>query len=94
MSKKSKKYQSALFPDISTTYRSNTYPERFPETPYITPFDLQTGVLTAGVHAGKTLDDVFRLDPGYVMRFVYYWHAVWSRDHQAAFIYWTRNINI
>jgi hypothetical protein len=86
------KYKSNLFPDISTAKRGPGFLIKHPSSSATAPFNIQTGELTLGDYEGKTLDQVFKEDPGYLFRMSYYWSSVWSVDHKAAFLYWTRLI--
>jgi hypothetical protein len=86
------KYKSHIFPDITITKRGPKFLEKYPESPYVHPFNIETGELLAGDYKGKTLDEVFDQDPGYLLRMSYYWSSIWSVDHKAAFLHWTRLI--
>ena len=86
------KYKSNIFPDISTAKRGLGFLAKYPDTSAKNPFNIQTGELLVGDYKGRTLDQVFKEDPGYLFRMSYYWSSVWSVDHRAAFLYWTRVI--
>lgn len=53
------------------------------------PFDLETGVLTGGEFSGKTLDEVYQIDPFYIIRMVYYNSMTWDPLHKLFFVRWT-----
>ncbi len=84
------KYKSHIFPEISVAKRGPRFLEKHPLSPGIHPFNIQTGELLIGDYEGKTLDEVLKEDPGYLFRMSYYWSSIWSVDHKAAFIHWTR----
>lgn len=86
------KYKSHIFPDISTVKKGSGFLIKHPNSSATAPFNIQTGELLVGDYKGKTLDEVFNQDPGYLFRMSYYWSSVWSVDHKAAFIHWTRLI--
>jgi hypothetical protein len=94
---KNKTIKSDLFPDIDIFCYSplKPYINNWPtaQANLTNPFDIQTGTVLVGEHKGKTLDELFRENPGYVMRWLYYWNRVWPNDHKAAFLYWTKNID-
>lgn len=84
------KYKSLLFPDIITSKRGHHHKTLHPNSISEDPFDIQTGVLKVGLFKGSTLDEVFKENPGYLIRMSYYWSSVWSVEHKAAFLYWSK----
>lgn len=58
----------------------------------IDPFNPVTGVLTIGDYKGKSFDEVFEIDPGYILRMVMYHGLKWKPELRQSFDYWTRII--
>lgn len=79
---------SKLFPEANILKPSKNYIARC-RSNQLTPFDLDTGKLTSGDYKGKTLDEIFEIDPAYIFRMSYYLSNHWEPLHQLHFIKWT-----
>ena len=81
-----------IFPEVHIfkPYKKNL--ESINKVHLTTPFDLETGRLNKGEHAGKTLDEIYELDPAYILRLVYYVSHLWDPLHQLHYLKWTLEI--
>lgn len=78
-----------MFPEESILQRTRKHIVNKGKKGLAQPFDLETGVLVAGDFSGKTLDEVYQIDPFYLIRMVYYNSMIWDPLHKLFFIRWT-----
>jgi hypothetical protein len=81
-------YKSELFPSVDIRKQSNKSPRAYKD-----PFQIPSTILNIGDYRGKTFDEIFEIDPGYLFRFSYYWSNAWTEDHKALFLLWTRSLS-
>lgn len=90
MQKLKKARYSKMFPEVDI--QRNTKTSLHMKGKGTSPFNIETGKFLVGKYEGKSFDEIFKIDPGFIFREVYYWSSVWTVDHQAAFILWTKTL--
>lgn len=78
-----------MFPEDSVLQKTRKHIKDVKREGLARPFDLETGVFIAGDFSGKTLDEVYKIDPFYIIRMVYYNSMVWDPLHKLFFVRWT-----
>lgn len=82
-----------MFPECNINIPSTKYVVNKNKWYHFRPFNLETGEMAYGDYKGKTLDQVFKENPAYIMRMTYYAAFHWEPLHKLHFIKWTKELD-